>query len=353
MSNHKCIIGIVFGGESGEHDVSIQSARTIVKALNHEINNKRYEALCIYIDKQGNWWPPNIALQAISKGYELKSNHLPPTNGREGFKALPNETDKVDIWFPVLHGPFGEDGCIQGLFSLVHKPFVGSGVLGSALGMDKIAMKSAFASAGLPQCGYETTEVNEIKNLNSLILLIKRLEKNIGYPCFIKPANLGSSVGITKAYNSKELKQGLEIASQLDSRVLIEKNVLGRELECAVLGKAKMQTSSIGEVQHHSDWYDYQTKYSANSIKPIIPAALPKLITQKIQSLTLAACKAIAAHSIARVDFFYSDVRNEILINEINTFPGFTAQSMYPMLWAASGLTIEDLVSQLIETARE
>ena len=171
MDNNKSFIGIVFGGESGEHNVSIQSAKTIIKALNHEINKKRYEALCIYIDKQGNWWPPKIASKALSKGIALENIELPETNGRKGFKSLPDETDKVDIWFPVLHGPFGEDGCIQGLFSLIRKPFVGSGVLGSALGMDKIAMKSAFAAAGLPQCSYEISEVNEIRNHDSLSLL--------------------------------------------------------------------------------------------------------------------------------------------------------------------------------------
>ena len=214
-------------------------------------------------------------------------------------------------------------------------------------------MKTAFAAAGLPQVPYASSEVNEIRNTKSLRLLVKRLGDQLGFPCFVKPANLGSSVGISKAYNDKQLEEGLKLACNFDNRIVIEENVTARELECAVLGKQQIRASIVGEIKHSSDWYDYQTKYASGLSQTLIPAPLPTKISEKIRQLSLEACKAISAHSIARVDFFYNETKNEILINEINTLPGFTKQSIYPMLWAATGLSIEELVRQLVETARE
>tara|TARA_Y100001968_G_C19365639_1_gene722367 strand:- start:257 stop:1318 length:1062 start_codon:yes stop_codon:yes gene_type:complete len=353
MVNSKTCVGVVFGGISGEHNVSIKSAETVVNALTSGINENHFDVLCIYIDKKGKWWPSTIALKALAKGFALEDHELPSNESSKGFEGLPLGAHKIEVWYPVLHGPNGEDGTIQGFFTLTGKPFVGSGVLGSAIGMDKLAMKAAFAAAGLPQVPYASTETNEIRNTKSLRLLIKRLEDQLGFPCFVKPANLGSSVGISKAYNDKQLEQGLRLACNFDSRIVIEKNVTARELECAVLGKHQLKASIVGEIKHSSDWYDYQTKYASGLSKTLIPAPLPKKISEKIRQLSLKACEAISAHSIARVDFFYNETKNEILINEINTLPGFTKQSIYPMLWAASGLSIEELVRQLVETARE
>ena len=353
MNSEKTIVGIVFGGLSKEHNVSIRSAQNVINALKSKVNSNKYKLKYTYIDQKGRWWPSNIAIEALKKSKSLDDNELPNNNLLQGIKRILQEAEMVQIWYPVLHGPNGEDGSIQGLFKLIGRPFVGSGVLGSALGMDKIAMKAAFSAAGLPQVSYEKTERSEIVNTQNLKNLIKRLQNNIGYPCFIKPANLGSSIGISKAYNQKELIKALNIAINFDNRVIVEKNITARELECAVLGKKKMQTSIVGEIIHKSDWYDYQSKYSSENSTTIIPASLPKNVSDEIRKLSLAACKAISADSIARVDFFYNETNNKILINEINTLPGFTNKSIYPKLWEASGLNIEKLVAELIETAKE
>ncbi|KGG11977.1 D-alanine--D-alanine ligase A [Prochlorococcus sp. MIT 0601] len=306
-----------------------------------------------YIDHKGRWWGDPVAAKALGKGYELKEEDLPDPLPKEGFRALPKCTEEVDVWYPILHGPNGEDGVIQGLLQLTSKPFVGSGVLGSALGMDKIAMKIAFTAAGLPQVPYCACEANELLQPDSLLSLIKRIENQLGYPCFIKPANLGSSVGISKAYKREQLVKGLGIASSLDKRIVVEKSVIARELECGVLGKKDIRTSCVGEVRHHSDWYDYETKYTEGLSKTLIPAPICEETTKQIQNLALKACKAICAEGLARVDFFYREESNQIWINEINTLPGFTKQSMYPMLWRESGLEMHELVSILVETARE
>ena len=353
MSNIQTCVGVVFGGASGEHTISIKSAKSIIKALKSGKNASRFNVVCIYIDKQGRWWPEDIAIKVLTKGCELTDNELSLSNTSKGFKELPKGSENVDIWYPVLHGPNGEDGTIQGLFTLIKKPFVGSGVLGSALGMDKIAMKAAFAASGLPQGPYIAAEAKTINNDRSLSLLIKQIENQLEYPCFVKPANLGSSVGISKNYDCKQLKEGLKLACTFDNRIIIEKNIPGRELECAILGKQEIKASIVGEIQHDSDWYDYQTKYSDGLSKTLIPAPINQDIAEKIQKLSLDACAAISAHSIARVDFLYNESKKEIYINEINTMPGFTKQSIYPMLWSASGLNIEDLVAQLVESAKE
>ena len=214
-------------------------------------------------------------------------------------------------------------------------------------------MKASFASAGLPQVPYEKVNAEEIRDSDSIKLLLQRLENKIGYPCFIKPANLGSSVGITKGYKREQLISGLKLASNFDKRIVVEKFIHARELECAVLGKKRKEVSVVGEIKHNSDWYDYHTKYSSNLSQALIPAPIPQRISDKIHQLSLAACEATSAHTIARVDFFYNEFKNEIFINEINTLPGFTKQSMYPMLWSASGLNMIELVAQLIEIAME
>tara|TARA_Y100001968_G_scaffold25007_1_gene19576 strand:- start:184 stop:1245 length:1062 start_codon:yes stop_codon:yes gene_type:complete len=353
MSHEKINIGLVFGGKSSEHDVSIESAKTIYNALTNSYNNKHFIVNPIYINKYGYWEDnnqsksilidDNISISSIKFNKDYLNN----------LTNLSKESEKVDVWFPALHGPNGEDGVIQGLFKLTGKPFVGSGVLGSSLGMDKIAMKSIFKSFNLPQAPY--IFINKEDLLNNLFIksIYQQIDEIIKYPCFVKPANLGSSIGITKAYSKEELINGIKTASNYDERIIIEKNIKGRELECGVLGKSIMRSSVVGEVEFQTDWYTYKSKYNESLSSTIIPAELNKDISHRIQKLAIDACKAINAFGLARVDFFLQENTQQVYINEVNTFPGFTKTSMYPMLWEASGLKLEKLVASLIEIARE
>jgi len=353
MKGSRILVGIVFGGKSGEHNVSIKSALTIINALKEKSNSYKYDFFPIYIDLKGRWWGSKISQKALDKESALELEDLKIVTSEEGFKELPQGHENIDVWFPVLHGPNGEDGSVQGIFQLINKPFVGSGVLGSALGMDKIAMKAAFKSANLPQVNYMAAYRKELQKNNLLKELIARLENSIKYPLFIKPANLGSSVGITKAKNQEELIKGLIKASEFDERIIVEEGIIARELECAVLGHQELKISEVGEIHCHSEWFDYDAKYSQNITNSTIPAKIPGRIKEKIQNLTIKACNVICATGIARVDFFYDDKNNNIFINEINTLPGFTKQSMYPSLWAATGMPLAELVSHLIETAQK
>ena len=343
-SQQSKVVGLIFGGASGEHDVSIRSAATVAKGLASGANRERYRIQHIYIDLQGRWWGDAIAREVLSSGEALADD-----GSRPGFSGFPDGCLDVEIWYPVLHGPNGEDGTIQGLFSLMQKPFVGSGVLGSAVGMDKLAMKAAFSAADLPQGPYRPVLASE---LDSNSQLLEELETQLGYPCFIKPANLGSSVGITKATNRSELQAGLELAVSHDNRLLVEQGLNVRELECAVLGDQQLKASVLGEVSFDADWYDYETKYSSGLSSTQIPADLPEAISSRAQQLAIEAVQAVGASGLSRVDFFYEEASGSLLINEINTLPGFTSQSMYPMLWKASGVPLEELVHQLLELAQ-
>jgi D-alanine-D-alanine ligase len=261
---------------------------------------------------------------------------------------------EVDVWFPILHGPNGEDGTVQGLLKLMQVPFVGSGVLGSALGMDKIAMKMAFAQAGLPQVKYIAVNRSQIwSNPCVFPKLCDQVEETLGYPCFVKPANLGSSVGIAKVRSRPELEAALDNAASYDRRLIVEAGVVAREVECAVLGNDHPKASVVGEITYESDFYDYETKYTEGQAGWLIPAPIPDSIATKIQEMSLQAFATVDAAGLARVDFFYVEATGEVLINEINTLPGFTATSMYPQLWAASGVPFPELVDQLIKLALE
>ena len=343
-SQQSKVVGLIFGGASGEHDVSIRSAATVAEGLASGANKERYRVQHVYIDRQGRWWGDAIARQVLSSGQALADD-----GSRPGFSGFPDGCLEVEIWYPVLHGPNGEDGTIQGLFSLMQRPFVGSGVLGSAVGMDKLAMKAAFSAAGLPQGPYRPVLASELGSNNQLL---DELETQLGYPCFIKPANLGSSVGISKATNRSELQAGLDLAASHDSRLLVEKGLQVRELECAVLGGQHLIASVLGEVSFDADWYDYETKYSSGLSSTQIPADLPEAISSRAQLLAIEAVQAVGASGLSRVDFFYEEASGNLLINEINTLPGFTSQSMYPMLWKASGVPLEELVHQLLELAQ-
>ena len=338
------VVGLVFGGASGEHAVSIRSAATVARGLRSGANAERYTLVPFYIDRQGRWWGEREAQRVLENGQALDDNGDPA-----GFRGLPAGALEVDVWFPVLHGPNGEDGTIQGLFSLMQVPFVGSGVLGSAVGMDKLAMKAAFAAAGLPQGPYRPLLAAELEQGEALL---DSIEGELGYPCFIKPANLGSSVGISKANNRDELRAGLQLAASHDNRLLVEQGLAVRELECAVLGREHVRASVLGEVRFDADWYDYDTKYSDGTSTTLIPAPLPEAVSSEAQRLAVLALQAVGASGLSRVDFFYEESSGRLLINEINTLPGFTSQSMYPMLWSESGIPLEELVHQLLELAR-
>lgn len=346
-------VAVVFGGASGEHDVSIRSASTVINALADPSHQGRFKVRPVYIDREGRWWPAAIAERVLQKGQALASDQLPQPLPAQGLRQLPVDPDLVDVWYPVLHGPNGEDGTVQGLFTLMKQPFVGSGVLGSAVGMDKLAMKAAFAAAGIPQVPYIGLNAAELSDPKRQEQLLTRLENELGYPCFVKPANLGSSVGISKVRSRSELLEGLWQAASLDPRLVVERGVNARELECAVLGRDPLRSSVVGEVRFDADWYDYETKYTEGRSQTLIPAPLPDAVSQRIQTMAIDACRAVHAYGQARVDVFYDEADGQIWMNEINTLPGFTSQSMYPTLWEASGIPLPQLVAQLVATAQE
>ena len=346
-------IGVVFGGASGEHAVSIRSAITVIQALQEGQNRENFEVDALYIDQAGRWWPEPIANGVLKQKQPPTEASLPQPLPPAGFRSLPIDKDHVDVWFPVLHGPNGEDGTVQGLFTLMGQPYVGSGVLGSAVGMDKLAMKAAFAAAGLPQVPYVGLNAADLHQPESKDKLIARIEADLGYPCFVKPANMGSSVGISKARHRDQLLAGLQEAALHDTRLVVERGVNARELECAVLGREELKASVVGEISFDADWYDYDTKYTDGCSQTLIPAPLPAEFSAQVQAIALQACLAVHAYGLARVDVFYDEHNGEIWLNEINTLPGFTSQSMYPMLWEASGVALPDLVAQLVHSAQE
>ncbi len=359
----KLRVGLLFGGCSGEHEVSIRSAKAIATALSTGKNTGKYELMPIYIQKDGRWQPSDFSQQVLESG-NPPSLQLTDENNNSNTSLVqqtssnlwqtPPQVADVNVWFPVLHGPNGEDGTIQGLLKLMQVPFVGSGVLGSAMGMDKIAMKMAFDHAGLPQVKYQAVTRSQIwSNPCVFPKLCDDIEAALGYPCFVKPANLGSSVGIAKVRSRSELETALDNAASYDRRIIVETGVEARELECAVLGNDLPKASVVGEITFESDFYDYETKYTEGKADLFIPARVSEAIATQIKEMATEAFLAVDAAGLARVDFFYVEKTGEILINEINTMPGFTATSMYPMLWEASGIPFDELVDTLIQLALE
>lgn len=345
---------VLFGGQSGEHEVSIVSADSVINALNTE----KYEVDSMGITKEGLWYwgvkPSDWQKQKgqILPGYKQVTLALDPGEPRfitlDG-SSLPND-GKYDIIFPVLHGPKGEDGTIQGLFEMAGLPYVGSGVLGSSLGMDKDRMKAVFREAGLPIVPHLTV-LRSNYNTNPKEITAS-IVAEIGYPCFIKPANLGSSVGISKANNYEELVKALEYAALFDRKIVVEKGIKAREIELSVLGNDNPQASVPGEIIPCKDFYDYEAKYVDTGSKLIIPAELSATIVRELQNYAVKAFQAIGAIGLGRLDFFVTE-DEKIFINEINTMPGFTQISMYPKLWEACGLSYSDLLDRLIELGFE
>lgn len=350
-------VGLIFGGRSGEHEVSIRSAAAIARAFASGSNGEKYRLLPFYIRKDGTWRSPEDSGPVLERGTP------DPVEGSEGSAGprdranrwqFPAAAADVDVWFPIVHGPNGEDGALQGLLQLAGVPFVGGGVLGSAVGMDKLAMKMAFAAAGLPQVAYRAVTRDQVwSNPCVFPKLCEEIEAELGYPCFVKPANLGSSVGIAKVRSRAELEKALDSAASYDRRIIVEAGVTAREVECAVLGNDRPEASVVGEIAFSSDFYDYETKYTDGAADLFIPAQIPAAIAEQVRQRAINAFLAVDCAGLGRVDFFYVEATGEVLINEINTLPGFTATSMYPQLWEASGVPFPDLVDRLIQLARE
>ncbi|SPF36892.1 D-alanine--D-alanine ligase [Candidatus Sulfotelmatobacter kueseliae] len=382
----KLRVGILFGGRSGEHEVSLLSAASVLNAIDKE----KYEVVPIGITKDGRWLTSEHAENLLTGKLVLEPRHLragdpettpaaavlaqgesvvvPPEPAHHENGLMPFQTDaahlrrasdraiNVDVIFPVLHGTFGEDGTIQGLLELADIAYVGAGVLGSAAGMDKDIMKSLFIAAGIPIVKHVTILRSDWEKD------AKKVERLVGgkltYPVFVKPANLGSSVGISKAHNRKELGPAIEEAAKFDRKIVIEQGVGGkkekaREIECSVLGNDDPVASVPGEIVPVKEFYDYNAKYLDEGSELIIPARLTKAQTKKVQELAVAAFKAVDCSGLARVDFLMDGKTQAIYLNEINTMPGFTSISMYPKLWAASGLEYSELIDRLIQLGLE
>jgi D-alanine-D-alanine ligase len=388
----KLRVGILFGGRSGEHEVSLLSAASVVNA----IDKNKYEVVPIGITKEGRWLTAEHAenlLQGKAADKSVRSTQtaqslragdpestpgaavlargesvvVPPEPVHRQSGLVPFQTDSalrraadrainVDVIFPVLHGTFGEDGTIQGLLELADIPYVGAGVLGSAAGMDKDIMKSLFIAARIPIVKHVTILRSAWESQPKKVS--KLVESKLKYPVFVKPANLGSSVGISKAHNRKELGPAIVEAGRFDRKIVIEQGVGGakhkaREIECAILGNDDPLASVPGEIVPIKEFYDYNAKYLAEGSELIIPAKLTKSETKKIQTLAIQAFKAVDCSGLARVDFLMDAKTRKIYLNEINTMPGFTSISMYPKLWAASGLAYPDLIDRLIQLGLE
>jgi len=355
----KLRVAVLFGGRSGEHDVSLMSARSVLGVL----DPKRYEVFQIGITLEGNWLTGENALDAFEKG-DVKdlSRVIPPTDpaSRQSLFILRStktgeklETlTAIDVFFPVLHGPFGEDGTIQGLLELADCAYVGAGVAGSSVGMDKGIFKDVMRANGIPIVDSVLVLRSEIENdMNGVI---EKVEKMGAYPFFTKPANLGSSVGISKCNSRSDLGEGLMDAARYDRRILIEKGVGNvREVEVSVLGNEDVQASVCGEVLPSREFYSYESKYIDGTSGLIIPSQMPSEITEKIREYAINAYKAIDCAGMARADFFVDVDTKKIYLNELNTLPGFTSISMYPKLWQASGMSYAQLVDKLIELALE
>ncbi|HEX4154413.1 MAG TPA: D-alanine--D-alanine ligase family protein [Acidobacteriaceae bacterium] len=365
MARKKLRVGILFGGRSGEHEVSLRSARSILAA----IDRKKYDIVELGITKQGRWLQNSAAQRLLSAAETQSSAHFRGTSSSEtgltiaAAAAEPGVGTGLDIVFPVLHGTFGEDGTIQGLFELADVAYVGSGVLGSSAAMDKDAMKRLFAATGLPLTPHVTLLRSEWHADQKRAT--KLIEKSLRYPLFVKPANLGSSVGISKVHHRAELAPAMDLAAGFDRKIVVEQGVGGpgikpRELEVAVLGNDAPEASVVGEIVPAKEFYDYEAKYELSGPDEsvsIIPAKLTKAEEKKIRAMAIAAFRACDCAGLARVDFLMAPARkgkpSQIVLNEINTMPGFTSISMYPKLWAATGLPYPKLIDRLIELALE
>ncbi len=347
-------VAIIFGGQSSEHEVSRFSAEAVLR----NIDTERFDIAMIGITKDGRWLSYDDPIGLIGTGEwqalaesRQKSQQVLLTAG-SALAEAERDNKKIDVVFPVLHGCNGEDGTIQGLFEMAGIPYVGCGVLGSALGMDKAYAKIVFEKEGLPQGKYLVYNRKQIGSEYEKIVC--DIEHEMSFPCFVKPSNAGSSVGVSKVHDTSELEAALKLAARYDRRILVEEFIDGHEVECAVLGNDDPIASTVGEVVPCNEFYDYQAKYlRGDSSEIIIPANLSADIIEKIKKYSVRAFKALDCSGLSRVDFFVRKATNEVIINEINTMPGFTPISMYSKLWAASGVPYSKLIERLIELALE
>jgi D-alanine-D-alanine ligase len=363
----KTRIGVIFGGRSGEHEISIRSAKTVIE----QIDREKYEVIPIAIDKEGGWLNPVKALALLPQSTrELLESEITkyPQNpiallGDTSYKGLTKLTAAegeenqapLDVVFPVLHGTYGEDGTIQGLFEMAGIPYVGCGVLASACGMDKVVMKTLFRDADLPICKYVWFLRNEWERDSDTV--IDQVKEKLGFPCFVKPANLGSSVGVSVAGNEEELRRAINLAAEYDRKIIVEESLNMREIECAVIGNDDPQSSLPGEYIVHDEskkFLDYTEKYSGTGNNDfIVPAMISEELMQKIQEMAVRAFKSVDGSGLARVDFFLRNDTGALLVNEINTLPGLTDASGFPKMWAGTGMDFPQIIDLLITFALE
>lgn len=357
----KINVMVIFGGKSGEHEISLISATSIIKAMDKD----KYNITTVGITKDGIWklykgpideiqsgnWEKIVDKAEKEEGF-ISNMCLLPTSRGEGRLVLGNgERQKIDVIFPVLHGPYGEDGTIQGLFEMMSVPYVGAGVLASAVAMDKAVAKKLLEADGIPQAEYDIIIFNQYKEDGAEI--IDRIEDRFEYPVFVKPANMGSSVGITKAYNRQDLQEAIDLAGKYDRKIVVEETIVGREIECAVLGNDNPIASLPAEIIPSADFYDYKDKYISGTSQFEIPAKLDESTSEKIRNMAIKVYRLLDCTGLARVDFFLENESNRILLNEVNTMPGFTKISMYPKMLEATGIKYEDLIDKLIALAIE
>jgi D-alanine-D-alanine ligase len=362
----KLRVGVIFGGRSGEHEVSVRSARAIIEA----IDRKKFDVVPIAITKEGKWLSPAQSTALLpAEVHGRLSQRANESNGdiallgdpsHKGLISLQpdsgsNVAEKLDVVFPALHGPFGEDGTLQGLLEMADVPYVGCGVLASSCGMDKVTMKALFVQAGLPICKHIWFLRSQWRSNPEKIL--RKVKAEIGLPCFVKPANLGSSVGVSRAVDKKSLAAAIELAAEYDRKIIIEEEVVGREIECAILGNDQPEASLPGEYVIHEEsarFLDYTEKYaSTGNVSFVVPAPLSKSLTTKLQKMAVQAFQAVDGSGLARVDFFLDQKSGELVINELNTLPGLTEVSGYPQMWETSGLSFTKLIEKLIDLAFE
>jgi D-alanine-D-alanine ligase len=343
---NKIKVAVLFGGQSSEHEVSRISAQSVLE----NIDRDRFAIKAIGITKSGEWltYDGDISLLGTGQWEEVARKKCQG----DAYTKL-REKNSVDVVFPVLHGPNGEDGSIQGLLQLVDIPYVGCNILSSAVGMDKEFAKLVFNNAGIPQADYIKVMRSELEELKGeMDELLERVSDKLGWPCFVKPANAGSSVGVSKVKDPKELFKALKFAAKYDSKILIEEFIKGRELECAVLGNDSPTASTVGEIIPSNDFYDYNAKYIDGKSGTVIPADIDERAMEQIRDYSVRAFKALGCSGLSRVDFFLEE-SGRVILNEINTMPGFTSISMYAKLWEASGIPYKELITRLIDLAFE
>lgn len=358
----KLRIGVIFGGRSGEHEVSIRSARAVIDAM----DASKYEVVPIAITKEGNWLAPAAAAELLPPATQRLLSAQTRSGSKEDVAIIGDPSrsglvrletngkpaEPLDVVFPVLHGTYGEDGTLQGLLEMAAVPFVGGGTLAAACGMDKVIMKALFRNAGLPICAYAWLLRSEYEAQPKKVLT--RIAKQIGFPAFVKPANLGSSVGVSRATDRKSLARAIELAARYDRKIIVERAVDAREVECAVMGNDQPQASLPGEYVVHDQtarFLDYTEKYSSTGhVEFVVPAKVSKATAKKIQQMAVRAFQAIDGSGLSRVDFFLRP-NGELLVNEINTLPGLTDVSGFPKMWAASGIPFPRVIDQLLELA--